>query len=99
MALLASSALSSAAFASHTPGGASAFLSGGGDDIAFQANTEILWTTSGPGTGQSLGLGMKTGTSPAIAALSGGGYEAAFQANTGRLWVVHNGTGQDWAWA
>ena len=99
MALLASSALSSAAFASHTPGGGFAFLSGGGDDIAFQANTKILWTTSGPGTGQSLGLGMKAGTSPAITALSGGGYEAAFQANTGHLWVVRNGAGRTWAWA
>ena len=60
-----------------------------------QANTKILWTASGPGTGQSLGLGMKAGTSPAITALPGGGYEAAFQANTGHLWVVQNGAGQD----
>ena len=89
-ALLASSALSPAAFAAHTPVGASAVRSGGGDDIAFQANTKFLWTTSGPGTGQSLGLGMKAGTSPAIAALPGGGYEAALQANTGHLWVVQN---------
>ena len=95
MALVASSALSPAAFASHTPQRASKVLSGAGDDIAFQANTKILWTASGPGTGQSLGLGMKAGTSPAIAALPGGGYEAAFQANTGHLWVVLNGVGQD----
>ena len=95
VAVLASSALSSAAFAAHTPGGASAFLSGGGDDIAFQANTKFLWTTSGPGTGQSLELGMKAGTSPAITALPGGGYEVAFQANTGHLWVVQNVPAQD----
>lgn len=95
VAVLASSALSSAAFAAHTPGGASVFLSGGGDDIAFQANTKFLWTASGPGTGQSLELGMKTGTSPAITALPGGGYEAAFQANTGLLWVAPNGAGQN----
>src|SRR5579871_3015595 len=94
-ALLASSVITPAAFASPAPAGVSAFLSGSADDIAFQANTKLLWTTSGPGTGQSLGLGMKTGTSPAIAALPGGGYEAAFQANTGHLWVVQNGVGQD----
>src|SRR5580700_7594166 len=95
VAVLASSVLSSAAFAAHTPGGASALLSGSGDDIAFQAYTKFLWTTSGPGTGQSLELGMKPGTSPAITALPSGGYEAAFQANTGHLWVVRNGVGQD----
>ena len=93
--MLAASAISPAAFASATREGTSAFLSGTGPDIAFQANTKFLWTASGPGTGQSLGLGMKTGTSPAIAALPGGGYEAAFQANTGHLWVVRNGVGQD----
>ena len=94
-ALVASGALSPAAFAAHTPPGASAVMSGGGDDIAFQANTKILWTASGPGTGQSLGLGMKAGTSPAITALPGGGYEAAFQASTGHLWAVQNGAGHD----
>ena len=64
-------------------------------DIAFQATTKTLWVSTGPGSGQNLGLGMKAGTSPAIATLSGGGYEAAFQANTGVLWIVANGVGHN----
>ena len=100
VALVASSAVSPAAFASHTPAGASAFLSGATDDIAFQANTKFLWTTSGPGTGQSLGLGMQAGTSPAITALPGGGYEVGVPGQhrppVGRRQTVPART---WAWA
>ena len=95
VALLASSTVSPAAFAARMPVGASALVSADNADIAFQADTKILWTSNGPGTGQSLGLGMEAGTSPAITALPGGGYEAAFQANTGLLWVAPNGTGQN----
>ncbi len=63
----------------------------GGYEIAFQANTGILWTVlpnqSGVPVGASTGLGMKAGTSPAIAGVPGG-TEIAFQANTGALWFV-----------
>jgi len=69
---------------------------GGGYDIAFQANTGDLWEVgSGPGaigTG-NWKLGMKAGTSPAIATTPGGGYDIAFQANTGDLWEVGSGPG------
>lgn len=61
----------------------------------FQANTTHLWVAGSAGTGD-LGLGMLTGTSPAIAALAGGGYEVAFQANTTSLWTV--GTDPHGAW-
>ena len=44
-------------------------LPGGGYQVAFQANTGILWTVAAA-PGQNLGLGMMTGTSPAITALS-----------------------------
>jgi hypothetical protein len=90
---LACGAIAPAAFAASAPAGTSASGSVTTPAIAFQANTKTLWTSAGPGTGLNLGLGMRAGTSPAIACLAGGGYEAAFQANTGRLWVVHNGVG------
>ncbi|TMQ14323.1 MAG: hypothetical protein E6J91_15675, partial [Deltaproteobacteria bacterium] len=51
-------------------------------NIAFQANTSVLWVV-GPGGPGPTGLGMAAGTSPSITALSSGGYQVAFQANTG----------------
>ena len=61
---------------------------------ALQASTNYLWLDS-PGSDSNLGLGMATGTSPAIAGLEDGGYETAFQANTNSLWVVlPSGVGQ-----
>jgi len=66
-------------------------LSGGGYEEAFQANTGNL-ILYGSGGDNNTGLGMKSGTSPSIAA-AGGGFEAAFQANTGVLWTFGtNGT-------
>ena len=56
-------------------------------NIAFQANTTVLWVV-GPGGPGPTGLGMMPGTSPSITRLVGGGWEAAFQANTGNLWVT-----------
>ena len=55
--------------------------------MAFQANTGILWLNN-PSTGTSIntGLGMESGTSPAITAVAGGSYEVAFQANNDHLW-------------
>jgi hypothetical protein len=66
-------------------------LSGGGYEMAFQANTGNL-ILYGSGGNLNTGLGMKSGTSPSIAA-AGGGFESAFQANTGVLWTFGtNGT-------
>jgi hypothetical protein len=63
-------------------------LSGGAFDVAFQANTGVLWVySSASGTAASLGYGMMAGTDPAIATLSGGAVRVAFQANTGELWT------------
>jgi hypothetical protein len=73
-------------------------LSSNGYEMAFQANTGILWTAGTEGT-QNLGLGMMADTSPAIAAVDTGigeGYEAAFQANTGILWTVGFDGTQNW---
>ena len=50
----------------------------GGYEIAFQANTGVLWVTGSAGT-LNTGLAMAPGTSPAIAGLVNGGYEVAFQ--------------------
>ena len=55
--------------------------------VAFQASNKELWTYSTPGSGKATGLGMLSGTSPAIAASPGGGYAAAFQANNNELWT------------
>ena len=41
-------------------------LTGGGFEVAFQANTTSLWTV-GDGGDKDWGLGMMKGTSPAIA--------------------------------
>lgn len=63
----------------------------GGRMVAFQANTGSLYTYRIGGGGGNQSQGMKTGTSPSIAALAGGGYEMAFQANTGELIVFGDG--------
>ncbi|HSX47704.1 MAG TPA: hypothetical protein VLF63_02930, partial [Patescibacteria group bacterium] len=54
--------------------------------MAFQANTNYLWTAGS--TNNNTGLGMMPGTSPSITLLSNGGYEVAFQANDGNLWIT-----------
>jgi hypothetical protein len=64
--------------------------SASGYAAAFQANTGDLWVVRN-GAGRNLRLGMRPGTSPAVAGPADGGLVAAFQANTGKLWVVHNG--------
>jgi hypothetical protein len=67
-------------------------------EIAFQANTGVLWTVGDPaafsgGGPDNSGLDMMAGTSPSIASnpnangLTGPEYETAFQANTGSLWT------------
>ncbi len=59
--------------------------------IAFQANTDKLWTdlpASESGSGWlNTTLGMKPGTSSSIAVLPEGKYEIAFQANNSELWT------------
>jgi hypothetical protein len=57
-----------------------------GIDLAFQANTGALWTAGADGT-KDWNLGMKAGTSPAIA-VEDGHFQVAFQANTGSLWLA-----------
>jgi hypothetical protein len=63
---------------------------GGSFQVAFQANTTSLWTV-GAGGNKDWGLGMMTGTSPAIAATSDGSFVVKFQANTGSLWKAGDG--------
>ena len=63
-----------------------------GDELAFQDNTGSLWVYGNAGT-HDLGLGVKPGTSPAIAALSNGSYEVAFQANDGSFYLYTPGGG------
>jgi len=50
-----------------------------GSEIAFQANTDILWTVASNGVGAGIGLGMMSGTSPSITA----GGHAFHMAGTG----------------
>jgi hypothetical protein len=58
-----------------------AALANGGYEVAFQANTGVLYLDGTATNGlASTGLGMAPGTSPAITSLSGGGYEVALQA-------------------
>ncbi len=66
--------------------------SGGSYEVAFQANTGILWIYSSlSGTAVPTGYGMNPGTSPSIVALPNGGYEVAFQgAGNGKLWLYTN---------
>jgi hypothetical protein len=54
---------------------------GGGYEIAFQANTGMLWTAGKVRSGNT-DLGVATGTSPSITVPANGGYEIAFQAYT-----------------
>jgi hypothetical protein len=66
--------------------------------MAFQANTNHLWTAGSYGPGD-WGWGMQPGTSPVITTLSDGvSYMMAFQANTGHLLTAGSyGTG-DWGY-
>jgi len=61
-----------------------AALAGGGYEVAFQANTGILWTLAA-GFALDSQDAMMAGTSPAVAAAPGGGFEVAFQSSTGTL--------------
>jgi hypothetical protein len=64
-----------------------AALSGGGYEVAFQANTGTLWLRNSSGTQINTTAGMDPGTSPSVTALSNGGYEVAFQSNANQLWL------------
>lgn len=61
-------------------------------EVAFQANTGVLWTVTpdshGNPHGQPTNLGMDQHSSPSITALPTGGFEIAFQADTHTLWTV-----------
>jgi hypothetical protein len=71
-------------------------LPNGGYEVAFQANTGVLWTAqSGASGGTNLSQGMMAGTSPSITVQSGG-YEIAFQANTGSLITFGTTTDKNW---
>jgi hypothetical protein len=64
-------------------------------EMAFEANTDILFTAS-PGNYVASQFGMSGSTSPSITALSGGGYEYAFEANgTDHLWTYGTLEGGD----
>ena len=43
-------------------------LSGGGFQVAFQANTSALWTVGSAGN-RNWNLGLRSGTSPSVAGL------------------------------
>ena len=58
----------------------------GGYQVAFQANTGMLWTVGALGT-RDWKLALMAGTSPSIAAVAGG-FQVAFQSSTGELWTV-----------
>ena len=72
-------------------GGATANAAQTGFDVAF--NSGSLWTYNPSPGGSNSGLGMMSGTSPAITILADGSYEEAFQANTGTLWLVNSAGG------
>jgi hypothetical protein len=55
--------------------------------IAFQANTESLWTVTQAAGGRNTLLGMAKETSPSIG-LYKGAFQIAFQANTGTLFTA-----------
>jgi hypothetical protein len=63
-----------------------AALAGGGYEVAFQANTGLLWEV-GSYINFNTQLGMRAGTSPSITAVPGIVLEVAFQANSGVLWT------------
>ncbi|MEO8874886.1 MAG: GH25 family lysozyme, partial [Polyangiaceae bacterium] len=84
------------AFAGGGSGGGSSGGASSTVETAFQANTGSLWTVGTAGN-TDWKLGMRDGTSPAIASLTGGGFEAAFQANTSSLWTVGSAGNKDWA--
>ncbi len=71
------------------------FLRDPGFEVAFEANTNNLWTVGSDDHGDWQ-LGMMAGTSPSITRLANGGYEVAFQANTGSLWTVGPDGATDW---
>ena len=70
-------------------------LTGGGTQIAFQANTGMLWTAGAAGT-RSLGIAMAPGTSPSITALAKNGYAIAVQGSDSVLRTT--GTMGNTAW-
>ncbi len=60
-------------------------LAAGAWEVAFQANTGVLWTYTSTGVASNVALSMAAGTSPSITTLAGGRIIIAFQANTGSL--------------
>jgi hypothetical protein len=71
-----------------------AALTGGGYEVAFQANNGHLWLRNSAGSQTDTTAGMEPGTSPSITAVTGGGYEVAFQANDGDLWLRNSAGSQ-----
>jgi hypothetical protein len=61
-------------------------LAAGGFAVAFQANTEFLWTYTSANVAKNLGLGMNAGSSPSITQVANGSVQIAFEANTNELW-------------
>src|SRR5689334_1250442 len=80
--------------ASAAPAASAASSIGIPYEIAVQANTGTLWTTSngqGPGLTPgtvNLGLSMWPGTSPSIANIPNKGAQVAFESNTSALWTT-----------
>jgi len=68
----------------------SSSVSTGGYDVAYEASNNdlsIAVDSTYVKTTSDLGLGMASGTDPAITFVLGTGYQMAFQANTGALWT------------
>jgi|GEM_PF-849404 len=70
-----------------------ASLSGGSFEVAFQANTGVLWLYSSKSGSTNTGDPMMAGTSPAVAGLAGGGFEVAYQASNGNLNLYSSSSG------
>jgi hypothetical protein len=68
-------------------------LSGGGYEIAFQANTGYLYTYSSSSGAAGTTLGMASGTSPGITLLADNNWEIVFQANSNDLYNYSSLTG------
>jgi hypothetical protein len=71
-------------------------IAGGSYEVAFRANTGLLWTYCSCSGGQATSLGVESGTSPDITA-NGEGWVVALQgAGSHSLWLyLNNGTGMN----
>jgi hypothetical protein len=59
-------------------------------EIAFNANTDVLWTYSPATNGVDQGLAMMTGTSPdLLAGPSSSSYLVVYQASNGDMWTYN----------